>query len=307
MTREENERIFQQYERDHPSRHFKHKPYDIRRNTLIRIARLNTSYWTSKVQNPIYIIGCARSGTSILTDLVAKHHDVANWSEAGLVWDPQGRYWSISKRETPPLWVDAVAFTKRWLRDNEPRRDEITATFGLFQWLKHKSFFLNKAPVNTFRVPQVLKWFPEARLIHIVHDGRAVTYSHIIRIYKKIEQYPEFHKAVGLGFSFEELAVRFAPHWKDTLEEVTRRDDELNLSQRNILLELTYEELCADKVAVLERICQHIGLDPAQFDPSVWNVTVDNRNHKWRENLSPQLANQITAIMEPLLTAHGYV
>lgn len=271
------------------------------------LARCFPSFFARHLRNPVFVIGFAKSGKSLLARLLGLHLDVAYWQEANDIWDPQGYPWPTSARETPPQWVDPVAFTARWWRDNQHRQEEIQATFGAYQWLWRRPYFLNDTPLNTFRIPYLLAMFPEARFINVVRDGREAVYWRACKQYERIRAYPASYQAMGLAYSFEELLVRLATFWKATLEEVGWQDEALQLSQRGILLELTYEELCADTCAVLERICPSIGLDPSRFAPAIRKQNLGIRNPKWKEELDPALATQLVAVMEPMLARKGYV
>jgi hypothetical protein len=85
---------------------------------------------------------------------------------------------------------------------------------------------------------------PDARIVHIVRDGRAVAAS--LR-----------HKFMRSGESSTEGAHRAAARWSETLDEVER----LGLST----LTLRYEDFCADVHGTLTRALQHATLEPKRF------------------------------------------
>ena len=73
------------------------------------------------------------------------------------------------------------------------------------------------------------------------------------------------------------------------------------------LLELTYEELCADPSAVLMRACRFAGLDASRFAPVIQEHGLKILEPRWREMLDPAQVKQVTAMMEPMLARKGYV
>ncbi len=115
--------------------------------------KLFHEFWQKQLKNPYFLIGSGRSGTTLLAGLLGMHRDVANWSEANEILDPQWYPWRPSNQHLPPMEFGPVAFTKRWWQDAQQRQGEIRATFGAYQWLQRKSCFLNKSPFNTFRIP----------------------------------------------------------------------------------------------------------------------------------------------------------
>lgn len=288
-------------------RKLKRDLYAARRNVVRGIANAAPGFWVSRLQNPIFLIGMARSGTTILETLIAHHRDVADWSEANLIWDPSAWEWAKSSRETPPMWVDPEAYRARWLRDARGREQEIVAAFGLFQTVKGRRFFLNKAPANVWRIPFLLEHFPNAKLIHLIRDGRAVVNSHFVRLWPGMESNPDYHRRMGILFSYEELAERLGAFWLANMREVAHQNATLNLVERGIMLEVRYEQLAADPRGTLERISEHTGLVVDRFRPSVYDIRIDNRNYKWKEHMRPEAIERMTAAMEPLLSQVGYL
>ena len=271
------------------------------------MARFFPDFWAGCPRNPIFVIGYSRSGKSLLTGLLGLHRDVAYWQEANHVWDPRGYPWWSSGRETPPLWVDPVAYTLRWWRDTQPRQREIQAVFGAYQWIWRKPYFLNDNPFNTFRIAYLLAMFPQARFIHMVRDGREVAYWRACKQFEKVQVDPTLYESAGLPHTFEGLLMRLAALWRTTMQEVTRQDEALHLSRDGLILEVKYEEMCADTPAELERVCRFAGLDPSRFDPAIHGRKLQVLDCRWEEELDPALARQAITEMEPLLSQKGYL
>ena len=235
-----------------------------RRTLLLLAAKTLPQYWAARLHNPVFIIGSARSGTTVLTELLSFHRDIADLSEANDVWDPTGYPWSESSRETPPLWIDPIAHTQRWWRDTEPRQQELRAIFGAYQTLLRKKVFLNKTPLNTFRIPYLLKIFPDARFIHIIRDGRATVHSYVVKQLKDINSHPEPYRQIDAAQSADKLALQLAWFWQENLKEVGRQDAAHKLTECGKLLEVTYEDLCADVHTTLNQICKFISINKAR-------------------------------------------
>ena len=302
-----DDEIIEEYRKAHFTGTHRYFFQDLRRSALIRLANLAPDFWGARVRNPLFVIGCARSGTTLLQSLLAQHRDIANWSEASILWDPSGYYWSVSARETPPLWVDPEGYTARWRRDNLPRGREIRASFGLFQGITRKPYLLNKNPENLFRIPDILSIFPEAHIVHIVRDGRAVVSSSLKRMLRKVEKWPEFHRLAEVDFSEDEMAVRMSVFWRKSMCEVESQDRALNLKAGGKLLEIRYEDLCENRSEPLRQICELVGLRGDRFQPAVWRMPVESRNFKWKQRFTPQLVEQMEAAMQPKLADWGYV
>jgi len=245
------------------------------------------------LRNPIFIIGSARSGTTLLAQLIGSHRDVAHWSEANTVWDPV-------------LYPARLVNGQGWWQDNEPRQKEIKAIFGGYQAATIKSRFMNKTPYNTFRIPYLLKMFPEAKIIHIVRDGRAVSYSYALKILGKRQPSWEEGKPTGEPLEFDARLLKSAGIWKRSIEEVHHQDRELNLQERGILTETTYEDLCSDVNQTVAKICRRIDLDIERMGSISEIGPISIRNDTWRSALSDDMIDSLTQAMQPTLNMCGY-
>jgi hypothetical protein len=252
------------------------------------------------------VVGCFRSGTTLLANLLGEHQDIANWSEANYIWDPRWYPWRPSNRGQWPLEFDPVAFTARWWEQARPQQAQIRACFGAYQWLRGRRCFLNKSPFNTFRIPQLLEMFPESRFIHMIRDGRAVAHSHSSKLRRqaKLREWPEAQQA-AFQRDPDELLVWLSSFWKTSLLEVARQDEASGLTGAARLLVVRYEDLCADKRRTIEGICRFLGVDPIHFAPGADRVSITSRNHKWKE-LDSGVISRMVAAMEPMLSQAGY-
>lgn len=271
------------------------------------LAKVAPDFSANQLKNPIFLIGSFRSGTTLLAGLLGMHRDIANWSEANEIFDPQWYPWRPTNSHLPPLEFNPQAFTERWWNDAQTRPHEIKAIFGAYQWLQRKPYFLNKSPYNTFRIPHLLELFPSARFVNIHRDGRAVAYSHAIKLTKeeKLKEWPEPQQS-QFAESFDEMLVWMAGFWKEIMDEVARQDAALKLTESGLMLNLTYEKLCADPFSNLEQICQFVGLDSNRFLSQVKQEKVDGRNYKWKEKLDEQVVSRMVAQMEPAFSQNNY-
>jgi hypothetical protein len=114
-------------------------------NTLkiaTRVVEVAPRYFAGKLHAPFFIIGLARSGTSLLLHSLACHEDLAAYpGEANRLWHPQTYPWRHSKHrdDVPPIWHDPKAFTEHTLRlrpDGHALR--LRATFGAYQFLRRR-------------------------------------------------------------------------------------------------------------------------------------------------------------------------
>jgi hypothetical protein len=115
------------------------------------------------LDRPILIIAPARSGTHLLASIIGLHDDVAYLAEPNYVWKYAnawiGHDMIPASRATPEVC--------RYIR----------ARFERFCAEAGKRRFCEKTPANSLRLPFVMRVMPDARVIHVVRDGRDVAAS----------------------------------------------------------------------------------------------------------------------------------
>jgi hypothetical protein len=111
----------------------------------------------------VFIVGSPRSGTTILGELLDKHHHISQWYEPYFVWDHFFRKAPDDERTE----VDASPEVRKWIYRN----------FARYKTRKKCSVLIDKSPRNSLKIQFILKIFPQAKFIHLLRDGRDVTLS----------------------------------------------------------------------------------------------------------------------------------
>ena len=247
-----------------------------------------------RVDRPIFMVGCSRSGTTLLLDMFADHPEIANWSEAAQLFELRFCNPEIDHEKSE---CHSVGFEKVRLQ----------VLIGLFVRLKRKSRFLNKHPENSLRIRMIKKIFPDARFIHVIRDGRAVMYSNYAQTLR------DKHRALfAFGWfpkpprwrKYRDLPWldQFAHQWVDVVQYI--RESVGNVIPEHDYMEIRYEDFCADPLLTLRKMDEFCGLAtdrrnarPAPFEP---------QNQKWRTEISPEDMAHVTSIILPLLSELGY-
>ena len=132
-------------------------------------------------ENLVFIIGCPRSGTTWLQRLLATHPQVKTGQESRVFEyiDAQSRLW---RQDLASVAIgrggvglacyftgqEFLAVQKQYLRLLlAPMLDE----------LKPGQVFLEKTPSHALFVPEIIKFLPQAKFIHVVRDPRDVAAS----------------------------------------------------------------------------------------------------------------------------------
>jgi hypothetical protein len=144
--------------------------------------------------NPyVFLVGCLRSGTTLLQRIVAAHPQIAvidetqwlpRWYERrvgltrdGMVTPELGRRVQAHRRfarlEVEPASVDVL------LAEGARRHyaDFVTELFDLHGQLKGKPLVGEKSPGYVRHLPTLHELWPEAKIVHLIRDGRDVALS----------------------------------------------------------------------------------------------------------------------------------
>ncbi len=263
-----------------------------------RLGRKDPEKYMSFLKNPFFIIGCGRSGTSMLTNILEEHRDICNYSEANDIWDPKGYPWYSTNLDRPPIWYDTDKYIKVWREYFDYQLEiELKGVFGCFQSISKTDFFLNKSPMNTLRIPDILRIFPDGKIIHIIRDGRAVAYSWGKKQMKKIEENKQQFLRRGYYYPFEEIVKFSFKSWIYHLEEVEKQKKVNGLLTNNNFLEFTYEDFSEDPHYYINSISEFIGFDKKYFK-TLDLSKVKNYNFKWKENLDKGLIDEMNSLLQ---------
>lgn len=251
-----------------------------------------------------FIVGVARSGTSILGELIAAHPAVHYLFEALQVWEVGGAGANASHRLTAEHATPQAAESVRaWFTRHE----------------QPGQLLLEKNPRNVLRIPYLKAIFPEARIIHIVRDGRDAACSMVPGCGGEKWQHLK-PPSWRTYFADHTGAVRCAYAWQEAIDIALR--DLAPLPH----LQLHYEALLAQPAQTLDQILQFLELDPSAETTDFLSRLQDDtagsyqaqaqevwfrddhqvRIGRYKENLSAEELAEINGFLGPTLTTLGY-
>jgi len=269
--------------------------------------------------HPFFILGAPRSGTSLLSRILNSHPVIAVPDETKIFETFVPLLHLYGDLEHPArlgrLLDDVLAW--RWVRriPNLPHRDAVLTNLkrrslgGVFEallstWARNegKQCWGEKSPNHVFWWHFMSESFPDARVIHIVRDGRDVALSLI--------------KA-----PFGPKTVAAAAHrWVQFVERVRKIGSSIRADR---YIEIRYEDLLSRPSEVITRVLALLG---QPFDPAVLQFHVDARpvdtdpvnnanilrpiqvmnKDKWRSALDNSSLKIFEAIAGSTLEACGY-
>lgn len=225
-----------------------------------------------EIRRPVFILGCGRSGTTILGMVLSKHCKVTYLNERRDIW--------FSCYPESDVWSDQAEARGGKVRlnadDAQPARSRrLRRLFALETLLQRKPILIEKLPINNFRLPFLLTVFPLARFVHIYRNGAEVARS-IENYCSRSEWYGvsnhKWRQLVAIAETNDDTR-RIPPlcktnyqrgllEWRLSTESVLRFFQNLTPDQ---YLEISYSGLMQDTDSTLNAISEFIGLeeDPA--------------------------------------------
>jgi hypothetical protein len=129
----------------------------------------------------VFVIGCPRSGTSVLSWALAQHPAYWTSSESNFLYKivAPGAGGTIQLRQT---FDKANAISDGWLRTNGVSYEEFASAIGygfdrLFSSRSLGRRWVDSSPENLLVAEELAIMFPASRFVHVVRDGRAVVAS----------------------------------------------------------------------------------------------------------------------------------
>jgi hypothetical protein len=138
----------------------------------------------------IFVVGSPRSGTTLITTILSRNTKIAGTPETNFFNDLQYRLESLLKRDVSSAidWflttrIRDLNLDRSKLLDALNGQSRMTASFVFqtcleeFAKKQRKSIILEKSPSHIRHINEIMRIFPEAKVVWIVRDGRACVAS----------------------------------------------------------------------------------------------------------------------------------
>jgi Sulfotransferase family len=211
------------------------------------------------------IVGCNRSGTTLLRAMFDSHPEIAVPGESGFIVTMgtrrhRRRYEGPRGFRTDRFVADALDHprVRQWNLPAEaadafvaPRvlsfAEAVRRLYGVYAAAHGKPRYGDKTPGYVLHLPLLARLFPEARFIHLIRDGRDVALS-------KVSTYPNWGPK-----TVEDVAL----FWKQRVSAGRVAGARLGPSRYR---EVHYERLVEEPEATLRSLCDFVDV---KFDGSM--------------------------------------
>ena len=281
-----------------------------------RATKLPSLLFGVAVEEPIFIVGAPRSGTSLLYAILRRSSQLRHWpGESHEIWEadvhPATRGWDSNALAESDVTPDIAARIRR--------------SFFLVTGKKHR--LLDKTPRNALRVPFVDAIFPDARYIYLRRDGRENVNS-LINAWRtpryRTYELPEPHSIPGVDPRWWKFVLY--PGWREDsrgpLEVVCAKqwiasNDHL-LDARDVIpdqrwIDIRYEDLVDRPEEEVGRLLQALELPyeapirarAAATSTTPINVVTPPERGKWRRENRAQI-EAIVPLIAPTMEKLSY-
>ncbi|WP_036479496.1 sulfotransferase [Myxosarcina sp. GI1] len=247
----------------------------------------------SSSKRRFFLVGCPRSGTTLLQSLLTAHPQVASFPESHFF-----RY-LIPKHNTKRYKLGIASLEARirfqeFLKEID-REDMLSylSRFAIFQYQhiqaflnvldtttqqQEKSIWIEKTPGHVRYVDYIEKYIKEVKFIHIIRNGTDVISS----LYEVSRKYPQtWHEPWSIDKCINQ--------WKQDVQISLSCQDKLN----HVLVQ--YEQLVHNPALVLDKICDFINIS---FDEAMLeNYTIATKkivleNEPWKISVGEAIDNK---------------
>jgi Sulfotransferase family len=293
---------------------------------------------------PLFLVGAARSGTTLLYKALCLHPEVgyiSNWARRA----PAVPALALLNRIPPhvpetrravwfgPAAANAYAYGRRRpLRErlfpapvegepvyrhcgvgqgDGPPPDPaqlacLRRSFAALRRWSGGSVLVSKRIANNQRIPLLQAAFPDARFVHLIRDGRAVAYS-LSRVDWWEDEVVWWYGGTPRRWREEggDPWELCARHW---VRELAAIEEGLRAVPDGQRLEVRYEELVERPATTVRRVAAFAGVgDDAGWAAELGRLRYPNRNEAWREKLPGEVRDRIEALQLGELRRLGHV
>lgn len=296
---------------------------------------------------PVFLIGAARSGTSLLYKVMAQHPAsgwLSNWVQrypslpqlsalnhvARALPARRDRTWFGAEGDNAyvygrrrrtlermfPMPAEAETFYARYgIPEPGPGPEatqdvEVEALRRAFRSVAtwdRRPVVLSKRIANNRRLGLLARAFPQARFVEIVRDGRAVAAS-----LAKVDWW-ETDPVWWYGGLPSDWRAAGGDPWelcaRNWVEEVRAVRDGLVAVPGERVLSLRYEDLVEAPGEAVAGVLQFSGLDPAdaRWRAAFASVRFPDNNQRWRNSFSSADLDLVERVQRPELLHYGYL
>jgi len=273
------------------------------------------------MSNPyVFIVGCPRSGTTLLQRVVNAHPEIAVMPEAPWIYQLLPRCAGVTVKGTVTDDLVSALLEHRKFAPLGFTRDQlltlmgqencttfstfVSKIFDLYGEIRAKALVGNKTPALVRRLDVVHELWPEARIVHLIRDGRDV--------YLSMKNRPLHSRdSETLANWAEDPVVTAALWWELNVQMGQKAARSLG---PELYFEVRYESLVNHPTAVCGELCAFLGVaysaamlrfyESEKTKPASRPITPGLRD--WRSQMTSEDTELFEAVAGDTLGNLGY-
>jgi hypothetical protein len=271
-----------------------------------------------RFKKPVFIIGCSRSGTTVVYKVLSMAKGLASLEkESHDFWNslhpPEEKNWNSHRLD----------------EEDVSERDRVEVARYFFKHVGMRRF-VDKANQNCFRIPFLLKLFPDAIFVYVKRDGRDNVNS-LIHGWGRPEEFGGWSRKLPANVQIDNgkytrwcffLFSGWRNYLQAPVEEVCAQqwisaNDSVLSAQRTMphaaWVEVFYEDILSRPIETFRELFK--GLDISFTDDvkghcsellnSPYNAFSPPRLNKWKEE-NRELIERITPVIQETMMRMGY-
>lgn len=271
---------------------------------------------------PVFLVGCGRSGTTLLNILLSRQPGILGINE------PRDRWFAVDPR------TDDIGLYRDGGR-LELGEDDVTPDARLASRLisrpliyAERGLVVEKSPSNVFRLPWLRTLFPCCRFINLIRDGREVVMS-IVRLaesndYKIASGRTRnqwwgrdnrkrdlvLHRASRTGLlsrdveDLEESALNATAAMSEWIMSIETMESFAAKHGRTGVMDVRYEKIVEDPVGEIRRLLDFMGLGQ-EFSAQAVASVIEPRKSRAADQFDPLSARADPAIRKRFIEIMG--
>ena len=273
-------------------------------------------------KGPIFIVGMRRSGTTLLRSMLSVHPKIVVSRETHFLskWWERYRHLDLNKTDNfeafwenfsasdrfPKVVADPPLVKERILASNQIDLKTIfTSIMQVLASTMNKPRWAEKTPRHYRYVHVLLDWYPQARIIWMLRDPRAVVASTVERWKNNtVEDCAVEWRESILSFQeqwFEDERVRIVKY-----EELVSDSEPQMRKLCDFLGEEFYPEMLCDRTKNAEQVILP-DADPQKCSNRLLNQSpTSERIDRWRSKLSPAQITTVEIISKDVMLRYNY-
>ncbi len=265
------------------------------------------------IRQEILIGGCGRSGTTLLGSMIGSHSRCICPPESHFKTSPfRLGMWRENQIDPEAAWayIQIHWRFKIWQLDVKPQAAPKSSYIDLLHWLVEQyaaahgltgDTWVDHTPENINYAPTLLHTFPQAKVVHIIRDGRAVANS-----------------IMPLDWGPNTI-IEAAEWWKEIVQAGLALE---NTALADRIIRVKYEDLVFEPETTITQLCAKLRLDyeplmltASGFHPPGYTTGQHkmigkrpdpNRAHRWEEALTSRQIEMFEHIAGDLLKELEY-